>query len=330
MPEVSVLIPAFKAHHLDLAITSILAQTFKDFEVIVADDSDGFEIESVMEKWEADRRIIFCKAPRPKYLWSSWDYLIERSEGRYLKFCFDDDFLMPRSLEYLVAASKSYQVPIAFHYRSVADFDGLAMQLRSNPATRMVPMGQTTEFQGAEIARAVIGNSHNVVGEPTCVLLDANAVKPLEVPFGFHGRRMLYLTDVGLYMTLADSGANFACVGYRGSVFRSHDNQTSSSSCALFSAGQYEWEMFARWAADEGLIEEDEYLSVMADLLDRYERYGEDFPELKSFLEMGGRRCIDGRYLGEEFMTILEEADKHVEEEFFGLESVSAASRLSI
>lgn len=61
MPEVSVIIPTYNsARYLVEAVDSVLAQTFKDFEILVIDDGSTDETEAVMREYASrvDRKSV--------------------------------------------------------------------------------------------------------------------------------------------------------------------------------------------------------------------------------------------------------------------------------
>ncbi len=66
-PVVSVIIPTYQRNSsLERAITSVLNQTFKNFEIIIVDDNDENSIfrkknEALMRKYENNERIVYLK-----------------------------------------------------------------------------------------------------------------------------------------------------------------------------------------------------------------------------------------------------------------------------
>jgi len=61
MPTVSVIIPTYnRAEFLRLAITSVLNQTFQDFEIIVVDDASEDHTHEVMNNLN-DKRIKYIR-----------------------------------------------------------------------------------------------------------------------------------------------------------------------------------------------------------------------------------------------------------------------------
>lgn len=82
------------------SIDSILNQTYKELELIIADDSSTDNTRSILREYEA-------KDPRVKVVYSEQNLgagntrnkCIEIAQGRYLAFCDSDDRWMPTKLE---------------------------------------------------------------------------------------------------------------------------------------------------------------------------------------------------------------------------------------
>lgn len=100
MPKVSVVIPAFNASlFLDEAITSVIGQSFRDFEIVVVDDGSVDETRQVAERY-----------PEVKYLYQqnrgesgARNTGIGHAEGCYLAFLDADDSFLPEKLEFQVS-----------------------------------------------------------------------------------------------------------------------------------------------------------------------------------------------------------------------------------
>lgn len=57
----SIAIPAFKAKYLKECIDSILAQTYKDFELIIVNDASPENIDSVVKPYLSQAKIRYYK-----------------------------------------------------------------------------------------------------------------------------------------------------------------------------------------------------------------------------------------------------------------------------
>ena len=307
MPLVSVLIPAFRPQYLDLAIASALAQSFRDFELLISDDSSDAAVALVACKWE-DPRIRYVRNPRRQQPGANRDYLLSQAQGRYVKFLFDDDLLMPNSIETLVAVAQESRSQLVFHGRHQIDERGCVL---SSPQS--IPPGQWRTFERREFFERLVGKMENFVGEPTCVLFEADAYRHLKAPFTVAGYPMRFLTDVSLYINFVDQGHRVTGVGIMGAAFRHHAEQTSNATFAAYSAGLFEWELFLRRAVDQGDLDKAHYARSLAHLHVKYRRHVNDFPELAPFLQLSGAPGPEG-FLSARFRQLLASAYEAIEE----------------
>ena len=299
MPKISVLIPAYRPDHLDTAIASVFAQTVSDWELIVGDDSDGADVESVVGKWE-DPRVRYVRNPRKQMPGANRDLLVGLASGRFIKFVFDDDFLLPRSIELLCAAAEPVGAKLVFHARHVINRAGAVTEsITKIPAGRV--MGVPPEYLFGQM----IGKVYNFIGEPTNTLIDTETVRSLPNPFGVDDMRMRFLTDVALYVNLASRQLPIVGMGYFGSAFRVHAAQTSATRGIAFGAGIFEWDLFNRWAADRGHLAAAEASQGIATVHESYRRHVELRPELAAFLALGTAPDGNGRFMTPGFLDAL-------------------------
>ncbi len=318
-PTVSILVPAFRPDFLDICISSAINQSFDDFELLISDDSIGDAVQSVVSKWQDDR-IRYMSNPRRQQPGANRDYLIDNATGRYIKFLFDDDFLLPNSLDTLVRLADRFSADMTFHARYEVDKNGKIME-----ATIPYGFDAPRLFDRSEFAKRVVTVSGNIIGEPSNILLTTDSLRKLDEPFMLCGRRMRFLTDVALYCNLFDANYKVALVGYLGSAFRRHAAQNSQAKGAIYSAGIFEWEFILRWAADRGWVDDEGYLRAMARLIiELYHPNRADFPELNEFIALAGRGDR-GEYLTAEFLEILDSAHAVVDSRTGNLSSAGLA-----
>ena len=101
-PKVSVCIPTFnRRDYLKETIESVLAQTYKNYEIVIVDDgsTDGTE-EMIKENgynvryyWQTNKGVAAAE-----------NKLIELAEGEFISMLGSDDLLMPDAIERMVKA----------------------------------------------------------------------------------------------------------------------------------------------------------------------------------------------------------------------------------
>src|SRR5689334_5753558 len=120
MAQISVGIPAHKTAFLVQAISSVLSQTFTDFELLVSDDSPDGSVGDLVRRFQ-DPRIRLIEGPRQGAV-ANCVRLWEGASCDLLKYVYDDDLLYPTALADLAALlAKDPQYVFAFSRRVVID-----------------------------------------------------------------------------------------------------------------------------------------------------------------------------------------------------------------
>jgi cellulose synthase/poly-beta-1,6-N-acetylglucosamine synthase-like glycosyltransferase len=97
MTKVSVVIPAYNcAKYLPTALESVLAQTYRDFEIVVVDDGSTDDTESVIRGYAPAVRYLKTANSGPA---SARNRGIRASVGEYVAFLDADDWWEPKKLE---------------------------------------------------------------------------------------------------------------------------------------------------------------------------------------------------------------------------------------
>jgi glycosyltransferase involved in cell wall biosynthesis len=99
--EVSVVIPSYNsARYVVAAVESVLAQTYRDFEILVVDDGSTDNTKEVLGKYGDAVRYLY----KPNGgVSAARNYGIEKARGKYVAFLDADDLWMPEKLENQVA-----------------------------------------------------------------------------------------------------------------------------------------------------------------------------------------------------------------------------------
>ena len=196
---VSICVPTYNgARYLKSCLDSALAQTFKDFELLVVDDgSTDATRELVRQYSEGDERVRVCLNQRNLGLVANWNRCVKLARGQWLKFLFQDDLLEPSCLEEMLRASRSgvdlvvarrglifedgTPAPIQERYRRYVDEHNLARHCRGRP--------YLTAGQFAEVLSR--NPTFNCIGEPTATLIRRSAFER----YGGFNRDLIILGD---------------------------------------------------------------------------------------------------------------------------------------
>lgn len=116
MPKVSICVPTYNnVKETERLISSIMEQTYEDYEIIITDDSDNDNIGNLIQKL-SDERIRYVHNVNKLGHIFNWNAAIEKAEGDYIKIMFSDDwFTYPQSLEEFVEMLDSHpEADLAF------------------------------------------------------------------------------------------------------------------------------------------------------------------------------------------------------------------------
>lgn len=184
-PPVSVCIPTYNgAKYLHNCIQSVLEQTFKDFEVLLVDDASSDDTVVIAQDYvRRDSRIRLYHNTRNLGLVGNWNRCVELSEGEWLKFVFQDDFLELNCLEQLLDARRP-GVGLVVGRRNVLFEPEIPQELKCvieryisehNLARHFPDRSFISPEQFAE--HMVCHPVQNCIGEPTATLLHRSVFK---------------------------------------------------------------------------------------------------------------------------------------------------------
>jgi glycosyltransferase involved in cell wall biosynthesis len=159
MPQVSVIIPTHnRARFLAGAVRSVLAQSFKDLEIVVVDDGSSDDTEAVIQGFrQAEIRYVRHDCQRGGAAARNTGIL--NSSGEYIAFLDDDDEWYPEKL------MRQMSVMLASPSEIGGVYTGYFIVDRSNGEIR----GQIVPTERGDIYQALL--TGNCVGGTSCMLL---------------------------------------------------------------------------------------------------------------------------------------------------------------
>ncbi len=110
MPKISVIMPIYQTRpdYLRQAVRSILAQTFKDFEFLILNDSpDNTTLDKIIAEF-SDSRIKFMRSHRNMGVAGAHNFLLKHAQGDYIAVMDHDDISLPQRLEKQFAFLESH------------------------------------------------------------------------------------------------------------------------------------------------------------------------------------------------------------------------------
>ena len=115
-PFVSICIPAYKRPDLlRVLLESIAIQTWRDFEVVVTDDSPDDQVAILCEEFSSHIELRYFHHEQALGTPENWNAAIRHAKGEWIKLMHDDDwFAFPDSLQRLVKLTEEASTDFVF------------------------------------------------------------------------------------------------------------------------------------------------------------------------------------------------------------------------
>jgi len=216
---VSVVVPSFNnAAFIEATIESILAQTFEDFELVVADHSSVDGTWQRLQRYAADPRVRLLQTPPGGGAPGNWERVTAAARGELVKLVCGDDLIYPQCLRLQVEAMDANpSVALVASRRDLIDARGGIVMAGRGLA------GLTERVPGRAAARHTVVAGSNIFGEPACVLIRREA---LEHAGGWSGRHP-YVIDEATYVNVLLGGGDFFGIATSLAAFRLSSGQWS-------------------------------------------------------------------------------------------------------
>lgn len=210
-PTVSIAIRAYRRRWLGEAVASVLAQTYRDLELVIYDDAG--DLADVVQAFD-DPRLRYHRAVRKLEASGRFSAALALCHGRYLGLLDDDDRYEPEFVERLVAAlEEDPGAGIAF-CRTAWEIDGI----------RYEPPDPRPAGRQASAASDLLARRWSVT--PSRMLMRRTALED-----AVHARAMPdgVAPDIFVNVHVAVAGWSHVLVGPALAVCRWHDGQVSHS-----------------------------------------------------------------------------------------------------
>lgn len=197
-PRISIVIPAYNnAAYLRATLESVFAQTYQDYEVVIADHSSVDKTAEIIESFAHEPKIrILSPTPHGGGAKANWNRVSQHAEGEWIKLVCGDDLLAPNALEAQMAAVEANPGAVMVaSKRDIVDAEGkvvIAGRGLGNLSGRV---------SGADAVRATVRSGTNIFGEPAAVLL-----KRAVLAEGWWDDSYPYMIDETAYVRVLHSG----------------------------------------------------------------------------------------------------------------------------
>jgi glycosyltransferase involved in cell wall biosynthesis len=246
-PLVSILVPTYNGERfLRPALRSALEQSYKNIEVVVADDASTDRTAEILASVAAsDPRVRVIRRETNLGAFHNPLRLLEEAHGDYIKFLLHDDVLATDCVRDLLRGMQSTpDATMAFSRRVLIDENG-----RTRPDGEPAPlMDRPGRFDGRELGDTVL---ENITGEFTTMLFRRSDID-LDRLWQTDGRYLDVLTDVQMYLLLLARGSAFYSPRAL-SRFRIHGTQTSHNP-RYVARGVRDWALVVDWGVRQGFL----------------------------------------------------------------------------
>ncbi len=121
MPEVSIITPSYNSsQYLEETITSVLSQTFQDWEWLITDDASNDNSVEIISRY-SDPRIKLTIAEKNGGAGKARNLSLEKANGKFITFLDADDFWEPDFLQEMVTFMKKENAELAYSNYSRCD-----------------------------------------------------------------------------------------------------------------------------------------------------------------------------------------------------------------
>ena len=138
MPLISIITPSWNVEGLiGETIASVQAQTFSDWELLIADDCSTDNTAAVIESFAAkDPRVKLIRQPRNGGPALARQAAIEQAQGRFIAFLDSDDLWLPTKLERQIAFAREHRAALSYTgFRRINEDGSVTGRLISVPAS---------------------------------------------------------------------------------------------------------------------------------------------------------------------------------------------------
>jgi glycosyltransferase involved in cell wall biosynthesis len=198
---------------------SVLAQTFTDFELVVADHSSADRTWELLQQFTDDPRVRLLTTPAGGSAERNWNRVTREATGELVKLVCGDDLLAPDMLERQVAAFDEHDegVVMVASARDIVDASG--RRVMSNLGLG----GLEGRVPGREAIRRSVLRGANIFGEPVCVMVRRTALEAVGLWHGTPG----YIIDQATYCRVLLRGDLVTTTGGALAAFRVSATQWS-------------------------------------------------------------------------------------------------------
>lgn len=195
--KVSICIPTYNQPALfEHTLQSILVQDFKNYEIIITDDSQDDSIQSVIEKYLPNHQIKYFKNTIPKGSPANWNEAISRASGEYIKILHHDDWFTHKTSlsSFVKILDESPEINFCFSFSQVCNKN--KKMIRTHSITSRLLKKLQKKPETLFLGNIIGGPSSMMYKRTNTILFDEN---------------MKWLVDIDFYIRILRNN-KFKCI----------------------------------------------------------------------------------------------------------------------
>lgn len=279
---VTVFLPTVSATYASQSLKSLLAQTHKNIEIFVSDNTAEKTVINSKEIIELISRSKHVKA-LSAFPETNGDIvvhhtsLLKRGKGSYFKFLFDDDLLSPLSIEHLVQIAIKEEVAGVFHSRYNFHDDPFEIYNAQN-----IEFGDSIykKLNFTDISEILFKYCINIFSEPSFSMYRNDVKSIIKQPIELDGLKLRYLGDVALPLLVCENFSEVVISTAKLGFFRRHSLQDSSINSPVRLSGFVEWELISRYLNQKNRFSDEKKSQNKNRLAEIYLKAKNQFPFL--------------------------------------------------
>jgi len=231
-PLVTVIIPTFnRTKFFQEALESVLNQTYRNFEIVVSDDSTTDDTEKFIQPY-------LEKYPCIKYFRhknftanDNWNFLrhYNNPDAEFVNWLMDDDLFYPTKLERMVEVFRNIPtVSIVTSVRDIIDGNRKIVAKAQNAHPEIFNRDMLVE--GEDAGRLIFEwGIQNYIGEPTTAMIRKKCLRDNDLCWTDEENGFFVLIDMATWLQLFTQGDLFYIASESLSAFRQHGEQQTNA-----------------------------------------------------------------------------------------------------
>ncbi len=264
-PKISICLPVFNGEKfLRQALDSALAQSYGNFELVIADDCSTDQSRSIISSYATrDKRIKTIFNEHNLGLFANYNQCLEAASGELIKPFAQDDILEKDCLSKCLSAFRAHPEVVLVSVRRVC-IDNEGATINDSPISPRVYLTETQNVSGRSVIAESLPTLVNFIGEPSTVMFHKSGADE-----GFDVRYH-HLGDLEFWFRILQNG-RYTFVDETLCSFRVHESSTSSLNQKLLIHGLDLFRLakqYGSFLADGGLSNKEFEATLLQTIID--------------------------------------------------------------